>query len=132
MGDIYGHKETEHEAEKVQRVGIAATESSAGLRTSEEGLAGEEGHLCRTWRLVHARRDNVLFCRGNRVDLLGRSLGCDRNLRRNLFRSLYLCLYLFLFRSRGNEAGPVCKADGYLVEVTWKSDENAPMGPDVC
>jgi hypothetical protein len=125
VGDMYDHMEIERVTERGPGAGKEVIGSSAGLRMDDAWVAGED-RLCRTWRLVRARRDSVLVCRGDRGDLLGRSPGCVRNLCRSLLRSLYLSLF------PDNEVDPACKVDDCQVEATLKTDGSAPMDPDVC
>jgi hypothetical protein len=124
--DMHDHMEIERVEERGQGVGKEVIGSSAGLRMDEAWVAGE-GRLCRTWRLVGARRDSVPFCRNSRGDLLGRSPGCVRSLCRSLLRSLYPCLCLL----PDNEVGLACKVDEYLAEATSKSDGSVLTDPGV-
>jgi hypothetical protein len=124
---MYDHMEIERVVERGLGAGKEVIESSVGLRMDDAWVAGED-RLCRTWRLVRARRDSVPVCRGDRGDLLDRSPGCVRSLYRSLLRSLYLCLSLF----HDNEVDPACKVDDCQVEATSKTDGSAPMDPDVC
>jgi hypothetical protein len=114
--DMHDHMEIERVEERGQGVGKEVIGSSAGLRMDEAWVAGE-GRLCRTWRLVGARRDSVPFCRNSRGDLLGRIPGCVRSLCRSLLPD--------------NEVGLACKVDEYLAEATSKSDGSVLTDPGV-